>query len=338
MEYEPTPEEWQEYLQNALAALRANPGDAEALQAIKDANEVLNAFEQPAIAAGENVGSTGFGHPGAVIEGLGQAALDIPRGIGRFAKNVLTLNPGQAVTDVAQSISSLPGELASGDPERMARATGNIASFGLPGVKVSGRSLAGWTGRAITKPFRAVGAALSLPEARLAESLARQRLLSGREARSAAAARQSEALARQRLSESPTRARGIAEANLEGRTLQNELLRRKLMEEALPDPTSPPETTALRAGETARPIANTGDMGFEILGERATPPVPTQPTLLEMQGGLTARKMRGQGVESGQPQKGVIFGEETTYSPDIQAQFKVLLGELARSLAGRPRR
>src|SRR6266487_3872871 len=41
-----TPDKWQEVLRHALADLRANHNDSEALQAVKDANEALSAYDQ----------------------------------------------------------------------------------------------------------------------------------------------------------------------------------------------------------------------------------------------------------------------------------------------------
>lgn len=50
-------------------------------------------------------------------------------------------------------------------------------------------------------------------------------------------------------------------------------------------PVPPPPPTSLRPGETLTPIA---PKGFEVHGTRATPPVPTAPTILEMQTGQSS--------------------------------------------------
>lgn len=59
-------------------------------------------------------------------------------------------------------------------------------------------------------------------------------------------------------------------------------------------PTVPQEPVAVRPGETLTPIA---PKGFEVTGTRATPPVPTTPTILEMQQGMTGADLTqlGQG-------------------------------------------
>lgn len=205
-----TPEEWRQYLLNAQAALHTNPNDAGALAAVKQANKALNQFDQPAIAAGENVGESGFGKLGPALEGLGQSALDIPRGIGRFAKNLVT-NPGQIVEDVVNLPEAIGQGFASGDPEQISRTVGNLGGLALPFAKTSkaagAPTVGALAGRVVSQPFRAVGNLLERPALRN-QLLAEQQGL---------------AAARRSLAE--TRARDILPQQAEQAGLRTELLR-----------------------------------------------------------------------------------------------------------------
>jgi hypothetical protein len=58
---------------------------------------------------------------------------------------------------------------------------------------------------------------------------------------------------------------------------------------------------AMRAGESVAPVAGTEGRGFEVTGTRATPPVPTAPTLLEMQQGVTQQGMARAASEAAPP-------------------------------------
>jgi hypothetical protein len=144
-----TPEQWRQYMLNARKDLHINPNNQEALAAIKQANDALNRLEQPAITAGERVGTgpeiqqaqgtpdflTGLGleaerraRPfGEAALGVGQAAADIPIGLVKLAHGLLT-EPSKVPGQVWEGIKSIPGEVASGDPRRSARALGNIYS------------------------------------------------------------------------------------------------------------------------------------------------------------------------------------------------------------------
>lgn len=179
-----TPEQWQQYLQNAMAALRLNHNDQGALAAIKQANQALNSFDQPAIAAGTHVSPAqptavggdprypstmdlgNSGDPLEGLKGLGQAVGDIPAGVGRLAKNLLT-NPDQIFEDMASIPGNVAKGLASGDPRTIGRTVGNVGSMALPFAKTSGAAEAGTVGglaaRGATAPFRAIGDILQRP-------------------------------------------------------------------------------------------------------------------------------------------------------------------------------
>lgn len=63
-----------------------------------------------------------------------------------------------------------------------------------------------------------------------------------------------------------------------------------------------PRGEDLRAArEQMAPIAGTEGKGFEVTGTRATPPVPTSPTLLEMQQGVTQQGMARAASETPSP-------------------------------------
>lgn len=141
-----TPEQWQEYLASARAALKADPQDREALQAIRDANFALNAYDEAAAASpGERI-ATGVSE-GA--KGLGQAALDIPRGI-----LSAIFHPVQTVKNLPKVPGALAEGLSSDDPAQVARTVGNIGGILLPFAKTSGAPGAGTVGAAATRALR----------------------------------------------------------------------------------------------------------------------------------------------------------------------------------------
>ena len=239
----PTPAEWQQYLMAARAALHANPQDQEALQAIRDATAALNLPEEEAMAAGENVGESGFGKLGPALEGLGQSAVDVPVGMWRLAKGLAT-HPIQTFThDLPQSFVDIGKGFASGDPKRIARSTGNVGSLLLPFAKVTrgGPSLGAVAGRATTALPRAVAALIERPG--MLNKLTEARTGAAEASRGASAARQTaiESRTAQQAALQPTRmaqmavrlqaleqlvARGPATA--ENLMLRNEILRLRL--------------------------------------------------------------------------------------------------------------
>lgn len=188
-EPEYTPEQWRQYLLNARTALHQTPNDQEALQAIRDATEALNAFEQPAITAGERAGAfesdplnANLRAIGESLHGMGQAAVDIPVGMFHLAKGLVT-DPVEALQGVVQGLKQLPGEIASGDPRRSARALGNVYSF----------RAAPQIARGVAKPFRAAGALMERP-------IVRNRLLNAAAERAETSAARGDLALRERLS------------------------------------------------------------------------------------------------------------------------------------------
>lgn len=417
-----TPEEWQGYLQKALVALRQNPQDEEALQAVRDANEALNSFEQPAIAAGENVGESGFGRLGPAVKGLGQAALDIPRGIAQTV-----LHPIQTLNALPELPQALLEGITSGDPGRISRTVGNIGTFALPFAKTS-RAAAAPTvgavaGRAVTAPFRAIGNLLERPALRNQVLAEQQALAAARRGAVEAGASRAQELFPSRLEqaglrtdilrETAQRAPSQTEAALRrielmeqqlergGPTMENLMLRNELLKLKLdlseggglppelppsggaPVPTSPVTPTLPPGATGAAPFApgNVGELtglpreGISITGSRATPPIPTAPTILEMHQGISTPSKLAQAraaaaaekaplleepgritpnnplsqlddllaqaepvenIPGAMGQKAVQFGEGSPLSPLAQSEIKSLLGQLQRIL-GQPK-
>jgi len=102
-------EQWQGVLQQALADLRANHNDAEALQAIKDANASLNAYDEAEAAGGWDRIESGVG---GGVGALADRTLDPFRaviGLGKGVYNLAT-EPSPTVDQVDQAIQ---GKLAS---------------------------------------------------------------------------------------------------------------------------------------------------------------------------------------------------------------------------------
>jgi hypothetical protein len=121
------PEEWQGYLANARKALHANPQDHEALQAIRDANSALGVYDEAEAAfPGERISA---GVKGG-FAGLGQAALDIPRGVAS-----LLAHPIQTVENIPKIPGALKEALTSDDPEAVSRGVGDIGGMLLPFAK-----------------------------------------------------------------------------------------------------------------------------------------------------------------------------------------------------------
>lgn len=129
-----TPEQWQQYLANARAALKENPQDREALHAIQDANFALNVYDEAAAASPSERVKAGVTE-GA--KGLGQAALDIPSSIVS-----MILHPVQTVKNLPKVPGALIEGMSSDDPATVSRTVGNIGSILLPGAKVRGTAAA----------------------------------------------------------------------------------------------------------------------------------------------------------------------------------------------------
>ena len=155
------PEMWEQILQQALADHRANPGDAEAMAAIRDANEALSVYDQAAAASpGERI-SSGVTEG---LSGLGEAALDIPRGI-----ESAVLHPIETV----KNLPKLPGQLLAGlkpeaGAEQTARTVGNLGALLAPAAKTSskGSTVAAIGSEAAKAPLRSIAAMLKRPQLR----------------------------------------------------------------------------------------------------------------------------------------------------------------------------
>ena len=139
-----TPEEWQAINRKAMADFHAsmahdpsNP-NREALEAIKDSNEALNAYDAPAITAGEHTLSSGFGNPISAVKGVAEGGLDALLSPFHTANTIYRQGPGAAIDEMVSGIKSIPGEITSGDPERIGRVAGNVAG-GIATAKLGGR-------------------------------------------------------------------------------------------------------------------------------------------------------------------------------------------------------
>lgn len=150
------PEGWQQVLMQARKDLHANPNDQEALQAIRDANDALNVYEDASVASpGERL-SSGFE---TGLADLAESVKDIPRGIGQLVGHPI---------ETLENLPNVPGQLAEGlSGEHPARAVGNIGAMLLPFAKTSkaagAPTVGAVTGRAMSAPFRAAGNLLERP-------------------------------------------------------------------------------------------------------------------------------------------------------------------------------
>lgn len=153
------PDQWQDILRRAMADLRANPQDQEALQAIHDANEALSVYDQAKAASPAERIKSGF--EGAV-EGLGKAAADIPRGLLQAIAH-----PIETAKGLPKVPSALKQGLTSDEPEDVARAVGNIGAMLLPAAKTGKQAGAptagGVAARAATAPVRGLMELLERP-------------------------------------------------------------------------------------------------------------------------------------------------------------------------------
>lgn len=124
-----SPEAWGRYRQRAIAALHSNPHDAEALQAVRDANNALSVYDQAEAASpGERVRSG----VSAGLTGLGQAVADIPHGLAQTVAH-----PINTLLNLPRVPGALLSGLTSNDPEQVARTVGNVGSLLLPFAKAN---------------------------------------------------------------------------------------------------------------------------------------------------------------------------------------------------------
>ena len=175
------PEQWHGVLMQAIQDLHTNPRDQEALNAVRDANEALSVYDEAEAASpGERISSGVSGG----VQGLGQAAMDIPLSVLQTA-----LHPIQTV----QNLPKIPGQLAegfsSGDPAQIARSVGNIGGMALPFAKVGGTTVGGMAGRVASAPFQAGAELLRRPGlANAASAAARDLAMTRQQAANQAAA------------------------------------------------------------------------------------------------------------------------------------------------------
>lgn len=138
------PEEWQAINQQATQdyhkSLATGTPDREALQAIKDSNEALNAYEQPAITAGSHVLASGWGDPLEAVKGEARGAAGAVGAPFHLANTMYRQGAGAGVDEIVKGITSIPGEIASGDPERIGEVAGGAAggiAMGRLGAKIA---------------------------------------------------------------------------------------------------------------------------------------------------------------------------------------------------------
>lgn len=139
------PDGWQKVLHQALADLRTNPHDHEALQAVRDANDALSVYDQgEAATPGERIRAGVTALPG----GLAKVPGDIIGGVrsiaqhpGEFVKRQLTDLPvrmllgGVSPSDVKNFAQPVAGMLTSNDPEDVVRGVGDVGAMLLPFAK-----------------------------------------------------------------------------------------------------------------------------------------------------------------------------------------------------------
>lgn len=289
-----TPKEWRQILINAKKALDQNPNDTEAQAAFDEARAAIKTHVQEQEQANQLISESEMAQ--AKDPGfLGTAASSALAALGNIPSNLLGSFSDEGTARIERALG-----LPTGQEAARAISVENLLPQEEADILATGQER-----HPLAKDIGEIGSvALPIGGALAGQSIAGRVAATGVK-------------------------RATARAGLRGRELQNEILQRRLAKMA-EDISSPPVTPAATA-ESLQPIPGSAQ-GFEVFGPRATPPVPTQPTLLEMQQGLTPSKM-ARGRVAGQ--KGVTFGPETTFNPATQSQFKLLLGELSRILAAR---
>src|SRR6266850_2831377 len=324
------PEGWRGVLLKANQDLHANPHDPEALQAINDANEALKVYDEAEAAGpGERI-TSGIGQG---LEGLGQAALDLPRSLAG-----LVTHPVKTVLSMRDIPRNIAQGLSSNDPKQIARTVGNVGSMALPFAKTSraagAPSIGGLIGRAVTAPVRAAGEFLERPGLRNALLREQQGLAGARRAAMEVRGREiipqqakqaglRTQLLEQQLERGPTKAaaqnqsvmariklmeqqleRGPATA--ENLALRNELLRLKLElnpgvdVESGPSTDLPPEggapVTPKPTPLPANPLdalRNIPPEDFAKMPHGSTPPLEQSAAAPGVQEALTSKLVRG---------------------------------------------
>lgn len=158
-----TPEEWQEYLHNAIAALHQNPQDHEALQAIRDANEALSAYDQASVPKGlihdlhYNEDNTVIPAITGAVRGMGKVPPALLAGLEHLVEH-----PIQTTTQMIENLPGVPGRIAkdfspsTASPEGIGERIAKFGSMLLPGGGRAAR-----VGKTMGAPFRAIGSVLN---------------------------------------------------------------------------------------------------------------------------------------------------------------------------------
>lgn len=140
-----TPQEWQAIQDQAVKDHRINIHDEEAMTAIRDSNEALNMYEQPAIEAGKHTLDSGWGNPLEAVKGEAEGGLDALLAPFHVANTIYRQGPGAALDEIVQGAKAIPGEIASGDSRRIGRLGGNVAG-GIATGKLMGKMGSGAAG------------------------------------------------------------------------------------------------------------------------------------------------------------------------------------------------
>lgn len=336
------PEEWQQYLQNAMTALRLNHNDHEALDAIRMANQALNAYDNtPAPSLGESVvgGIQGLKHLGAnMIEG---AVNQYPSSLVGNLMGGPLMNPVTQFNNLKGAAHSILAPVnvtkraMQGEHIQPAEASesfaGAAATLGAPFVGEVG-------GQSLTKPLRSIGAFIERP-------ILKNQLLTEQAATQAARTKAANAAAQR----APVQDE-LLQGRLKGQNLRNQATQQSIDQTAATNPVNQgilqqrlemitQQLEQMPAGAERLGLTNellrlriqlleqklngggSEDMGGEppIEPDQPPPPMPPQPSTPPSP--ASADRVQGQ--------KGVTFGPETPLDANAQSHVKNLLGEIA---------
>lgn len=361
-----TPEEWRQYLLNARQALRANPQDQEALQAIRDAVSALNALEQA------QVPQTGDRSVLGAIGGVARGLWDIPEAIGSTALAVgnplLLARDPEALQHTKDVVGQITG--AGNWPEAAQTFSDDESGLAerLAAVVRSTPANIGYAPQRALMETMADPTTSSFDRARRLTNVASLGLVGGR---AGSRARPAPTLGAPDLLP-------VGDMSLTSRQVPRASAPRAPLTPVEPPAAMPPVLNQLevlpvgdmslipRARGSAQPAAAptgttnvvkrtiTGDIeppvtGIDVEGASAMPQGPFPPTILEMQTGralpsLSQARQRyaGHTAESILPevvenlpregagsQKTVQFGTGSPLSPAAKAEVKALLGEMS---------
>jgi hypothetical protein len=345
-----SPQEWQAYLNNALAAHRANPNDTEAMSAVSEANSALNEHDaripQPT-SIGQDLSSVGSGAvnaakalPGAMGQLLHQVGQGDLMGAARAVGHGLKTTAQAALSPLELAMRELGGESVPNDQRQQMLRQGGSALTGLEAMALPGQisrgvgALRGGGTEGPTPPGPSgpggpiepnpvtLGSSPS-PVAGAPESAFGTP--------SNLPVQPSAPTGFERFGTPPAPAAGGMEAAL------------SQLAQGLKQPTRPTGFTGNDIGpsepETSGAPSPTGSQpngtltprpdapqGLDFNGPPSpAPAAPTQPTLADLSGANQWAKLAGKGT------KGVTFGPESPLSSAAKGSVKDLLGEIARS-------